>query len=374
MLSKHEQISRRKLLSRAAGLAGVSTLGFAASSTLFSPATVRAAKPNSRIKVGQIGTAHAHARGKAETVRKLNEYYELIGVAESDPERRKDAKEESAYRGVNWISEEKLLATRDLKAVLVETTEAELVPTAMRCIKAGLHVHVDKPPGWSLTAFKKLLDEAQSQRLTVQMGYMFRYNPAFKFCFDAIRKGWLGRVFEVHGVISKTISDKRRKNEVRFPGGSMFILGCHLIDALLAAMGKPDKVTPYVRRTRTPADNLADNMLAVFEYPIATATIRSAFVEVDGSKRRQFVVCGDEGTVDIRPLEPPKLQLALSRARDGFDKGYQQVDLPAMPGRYDEQLIDFAAVVRGEKQPEYLPDHDFAVHKAVLQACELELK
>ncbi len=37
------------------------------------------------------------------------------------------------------------------------------------------------------------------------MGYMFRHNPAFKFCFQAAQNGWLGDVFEIHGVISKAI-------------------------------------------------------------------------------------------------------------------------------------------------------------------------
>jgi predicted dehydrogenase len=85
----------------------------------------------------------------------------------------------------------------------------------------------------------------------------------------------------------------------------MFNLGCHLIDVLVIVLGKPEKVTAYVRRTRPQQDNLADNQLAVFEYPKATATVRSSVMEVDGGKRRQFVVCGDKGTVDIKPLEPP---------------------------------------------------------------------
>jgi predicted dehydrogenase len=118
---------------------------------------------------------------------------------------------------------------------------------------------------------------------------------------------------------------------------------------------------------------LADNQLAVFEYPKATATIRSAVIEVEGSRRRQFVVCGDQGTVDIRPLEPPRLQLAVSGPRGGYKKGYQEVELPPMPGRYDDQLIEFARIIRGELESGYTPSHDLAVHEAVLLASGLML-
>jgi predicted dehydrogenase len=301
------------------------------------------------------------------TLRKLSDRYEVVGIVEPDPERRGKFKNHAAYRGLNWIGEEQLLNTSGLEAVAVETEITELVPTAMRCVSAGAHVHLDKPAGLSLSAFKRLLDQATRRDLTVQMGYMFRHNPAFKFCFQAAQKGWLGDVFELHGVISKTIGAEQRRRLAAFPG-SMFELGCHLIDAMVKVLGRPDRVVAYSRQTLPQQDDLADNQLAVFEYAKCTATIRSALVEVEGQKRRQFVVCGDGGTVDIRPLEPPKLLLALDRPRDRFKKGYQEVPLPKMTGRYDDQLIELARIIRGQKESEYPPEHDLAVHEAVLKA------
>ena len=332
----------------------------------------RAARSSERIKVGQIGTTHAHAAGKMATLRKLSADYEVVGIVEPNPERRKDAKKRSAYRGLKWISEEQLLNTPGLAAVAVETDIPELVPTAMRCVSAGMHIHLDKPAGLSLSEFEKLLDETTRRKLTVQMGYMFRHNPAFRFCFQAAKNGWLGDVFEVHGVISKAISAEQRKRLAQFPG-SMFELGCHLIDAMVKVLGRPDKVTSFSRRTRPEQDDLADNQLGVFEYAKCTATIRSALVEVDGQKRRQFVVCGDRGTVDIRPLEPPKLLFAPDRPVAKYKKGYQEITLPKMPGRYDDQLIELARIIRGEKESEYPPKHDLAVQEAVLKASGVAL-
>jgi predicted dehydrogenase len=186
-----------------------------------------------------------------------------------------------------------------------------------------------------------------------------------------VREGWLGRVFEVHGVISKWIGAAERKPLLPYRGGTMFELGCHLIDALACVLGKPQRVTPYARRTRSPEDDLADNQLAVLEYPQAIATIRSALVEVEGGQRRQFVVCGDEGTVDIRPLEPPRLRMALRKPRGPYRSGYQEVPLPKMPGRYDDQWIELARIIRGETPNPYPPAHDLAVEEAVLRASGL---
>ena len=329
--------------------------------------------PKPRVKVGQIGTGHAHAAGKMSTLRKLSADYEVVGVVEPDEALRRKWQDHPVYRGLTWMTEEELLGTPGLQVVAVETTVRDLVPSAARCIAAGMHLHLDKPAGESLSAFKKVIDEATRRNLAVQMGYMFRNNPAFPFCFRAVREGWLGQVFELDGVMSKMIGAGARLGLAQYPGGTMFELGCHLIDAMVAALGKPDRVTPYLRRTRPEQDDLADNMLAVFEYPRATATIRSAVVEVEGMRRRQFVVCGDRGTVDIRPLEPPQVRLALDEPRGPFQRGYQEVDLPPMPGRYDGQLAELAQIVRGERENPYPPSHDLAVHEAILRASGLPL-
>lgn len=356
-------MNRRDFLQDAGRFAGMGFVG----QSLTNGSTARSARLPDRIKVGQIGTTHAHAAGKMAALRKLSEVYEVVGIVEPEPERQRRVKNYSAYRGLEWISQEQLLNTPGLRAVAVETDICDLVPAGMRCISAGAHIHLDKPAGLSLAAFKKLLDEATRRRLTVQMGYMFRHNSAFKFCFEAVRRGWLGKVFEVDGVISKTIDAEHRRRLAAYPG-SMFELGCHLIDAMVKVLGKPDKITGFTRRTRPAQDSLADNQLAVFEYAESTATIRSALIEVAGQQRRQFVVCGDRGTVEIRPLEPPKLLLALDRELADYKKGYQEVKLPPMPGRYDDQLIELARIIHGQKESEYPPEHDLAVHEAVLKA------
>jgi predicted dehydrogenase len=330
---------------------------------------VSAAEPAvARIKVGQIGTGHGHAAGKMSTMRKLSDLFDVVGVVEPDLDQRKRVQQADAYTGVPWLSEEELLKTPGLKAVAVETEVRDLVPTATRCVKAGLHVHLDKPAGESLTAFQALLDAVRQQNVVVQMGYMFRSNPAFRFTYKAVREGWLGRVFEVHAVMSKQVGDAERKQLAEYPGGSMFELGCHLIDSLTTLMGKPDRITPFGRNTHPDRDSLADNQLAVFEYPAATATIRSSMLEPFGGERRHFTVCGEEGTIEIYPLEPSKLRMALLKPREGYKRGWQDVELPKSAGRYDDEFRALAKIVRGEMAPEWTAAHDLIVQESVLRA------
>ena len=163
-----------------------------------------------RIRIGQIGTKHAHATGKFETMRKLNELYEVVGIVEPDENRQKEMAAHPAYEGANWLTEDQLLSTEGLKAVAVETDVVELVPTAQRCLETGLHVHVDKPAGPSMSACRRLHATADKAGLTIQMGYMFRYNPGFEFLFRAVDNGWLGPITELNGMIGKYAGDSVR--------------------------------------------------------------------------------------------------------------------------------------------------------------------
>jgi predicted dehydrogenase len=231
-------------------------------------------------------------------------------------------------------------------------------------------VHLDKPAGESLPAFAKLLALAGEKKVTVQMGYMLRYNPAFVLLWRLLKEGALGEVFSIDAVMSKLLSQGERARMVPYTGGSMFELGCHLIDAALYVLGKPEKVTPYGRRV-TRADGYVDNGLSVLEYGKATATIRSAMIEVEGGPRRQFVVCGTKGTFDIHPLEPAAAKLALLAPHGEFKKGYQEVKFAQAGGRYDGDFADLARVIRGEKKLDFSPEHDLAVEETVLRASGL---
>ena len=368
-------LDRRHLLTTAAGAGAAFALG-----RWLEPTLTAADAPKQRIKIGQIGTGHEHASGKMSTLRKLSDHYEVVGIAESDPELRKRHENHPVYQGLTWMTEEQLLNTEGLQAVAVEVSSADdrIMDITGQCIEAGMHVHLDKPGGESFSAFKRVLDEAGRRKLAVQLGYMYRNNPAVQFCQRAAGEGWLGQVFEVHGVMNVTHPVAYRKYLSQFRGGTMFIFACHLIDLVVSLMGKPDRIVAFPRQTRWDVEvEMCDNGLIVFEYPKATATIRTASLEVEGYQRRQLVVCGDEGTVDIRPLEkfvghtsePLTLRLALAQARGSYTKGYQEVSFPPPPGRYDLQLLELAQIIRGEIENPYPLEHELLVQECLLQAC-----
>ncbi len=366
------RFTRRRLL--LAGVAG--SVGLAGGARAFPDARPARAKPDP-IRIGQLGVAHAHADGKMRSYRESPEF-EVVGVVEPNADRRAAAEKSEVYRGLRWMTRDQLLETPGLQAVAVETEVRDLLENAQVAVDAGLSIHLDKPAGSSLSAFRRVLATAEAKERVVQMGYMYRYNPAIVLLREFLARGWLGEIFELHAVMSKVVGRASRQALSEYPGGILFELGCHIIDLAVGVLGKPGRVTAYPRRSSPIDDALVDNMLAVLEYPRATATVKSSAQEVEGFSRRHFVVCGTEGTFHIQPLDSPRARVALSRSRsieDGrsFRAGYQDVTFSKYV-RYVDDARDFAQIIRGEKASDFPPAHDLAVQETVLRASALPLE
>jgi predicted dehydrogenase len=319
--------------------------------------TAFAASGSSRLRIGQIGTEHAHAAGKMAAMRSLTDLWEVVGVVAKD----------KGYEGVPVLTEEQLFSTPDLKAVAVETRVEDSCATAMRCIQAGKHVHLDKPGALQHDEFKTMRLEAEKGGLAVQMGYMLRYNPAFELLFQAVRDGWLGEITEIDAAMGK-LADKSQRGVIRkLEGGGMFELACHVMDAVITILGKPASVTGF--STPTQDDGVQDNQMAVLKYAKATAVIRCNHADPFGGSRRRFNVTGTEGTFEIVPLESGKVNLSITKARGAYKKGAQSFQLVVPKDRYAGEFTDLAKVVRGEKKLAWDAAHDIAVHETVLRAA-----
>jgi predicted dehydrogenase len=330
-----------------------------------------------RIRIGQIGICHEHASAKMQSLRAMPEVYEVVGVVDdrhSSTARFPNA-DMSPYDGLTWMTEEELFAIPGLQAVAVETPNLDLVPTSMRCMERGLAMHMDKPGGDDLALFDKLLNGCRDRKLPFQMGYMLRNNPALQFTQTAIRNGWLGEIFEVQANMSHNYGGEAYQEYLaNFTGGIMFNLGCHLIDVVVAILGRPESVTPFLKSAPGSPGDAMNNCLAVLEYPQAHAMVSACSREVDGLNHRRFKICGTRGTIEFCPLErfdghPLTLRLTLQEGNAAYGAGTHVVDFGVQHDRYHAQLLELARVINGEIENPYTYDHDYLVQKVLLAAA-----
>lgn len=319
----------------------------------------------SRLRIAQIGTQHAHASGKMEAIRRLSDLYEVVGLANTE-----DSKAET-YAGLPRLGVDELLALPGLKAVTVETRIEDSCSTALKAIRAGKHVHLDKPGALNHAEFAGMRKEAEQRGLTVQMGYMLRYNPAFVALFEAVKQGWLGEITEIDAMMGKLADPGTRKKIGELAGGGFFELACHMLDAVVTILGKPTKV--HACSTPTQADGVKDNQLALLEYPKATVTLRCNHADPFGGPRRRFQVTGTKGSIEIQPMESGEFVARFATACGPYKKGEQKIKLDVPKGRYDGEFTDLAKIIRGEKKLAWDAAHDIAVHETLLLASGLTL-
>jgi predicted dehydrogenase len=198
---------------------------------------------------------------------------------------------------------------------------------------------------------------------------MYRYNPAVQKCFELIKNGSLGEIYSVNAEMSTFHSAPYRAWLKNFSGGIMYILGSHLVDLVVYMLGKPQKVHSFLKHTGLDGVDVEDNNLAVLEYEKALARVSVSSVEVNGWGRRQLVVCGSKGTVNIAPLENPTIMTYsdLDIAKNPYKdlKTIETIEEIPMDCRYDQMVKDFYDYIIGKKENPFTYEHEFAVQEVL---------
>ncbi len=322
---------------------------------------LKAAEPERRIRIGFLGVSHSHAAQKVKLVRESPDWT-FIGICEEDPALRgKYAKQE-----IRLMPQEELL--RECEVIVVESAVRDHARHSKLALAAGAHVHVEKPPAHTLAEFVELQALAKEKQRLLQVGYMWRFNPGINAVLDAARKGWLGDIHLVRATINTSHSAATRKEVAEFRGGTMFELGCHVLDPVVRLLGRPPEVISHLRKHGSADDTLADNTTAILEYPKATAIITSLALQPNAGAHRSFEIIGTNGVALVKPIEQPTLTMDLVKSAGPYRAGLQKVDLPRYE-RYADEFVALAAAIRSGIPLGVTPEEELTVHETLLRAC-----
>ena len=126
---------------------------------------------------------------------------------------------------------------------------------------------------------------------------------------------------------------------------------------------------------------------AVFRYKNGVSFAKTSAAEPGGFKRRQIVVCGSKGTLEIRPIEdyPAQVNDGSAHPSDAYlvttvrDVTENILSWPADGVRressffrYGAMMEGFAKIVRGEKENPYTMDYELALYRTLMKACGAE--
>jgi len=323
-----------------------------------------------RIRMAQHGTKHGHAAGKLHAMLE-NPDVEFVGVYEPDAARREALRTDRHWQGVRWFSDaQDMLGDPSIAAIASEGRNDESLAQTAQIVEAGKHVWYDKPAGDDWAEWQRVVALARERGLLIQMGYMFRYHDGFSRIANWARSGFLGDVFGVRAHMSTNITPAAREIISVHRGGILYDLSGHMLDQIVWMLGRPQKVTSFLRNDSDGLPGFADNTLAVFEFERAMALVDIAAMEPRPMARR-FEVYGTEGSaILLEPFEPAEaIRLTLERPKEGFQVGAQVVPVTPQSRQslYELELAAFLATIRGEKPPDRSYEHELLVQETVLR-------
>lgn len=331
----------------------------------FLAVSAAALQPSRRVGAAFLGLGHSHAPEKLRLV-SISPDYELLGAWEDD------AKVRAAFakQDLRWREKRDILADPKIEVVFIESDVPRHEALALEAVKAGKHLHVEKPPSDNVRGFQKIVGIARTKHLHLQTGYMWRHNPAVVRAIEAAKQGWLGDVYLIHARMNTLIGAGQRPEWDLFAGGQMFEQGAHLIDIVVRTLGLPQRIAPFLRHDGAFNDKLNDNTAAVLEYPRAMAIVTSSVLQPNANAHRTLEIMGSKGTAVVRPIEPPSFEIDLAEAAGPYQKGKQKVALPPY-SRYVGDIAELARAARDEGAMSVTLDDELAVQETLITASRM---
>jgi predicted dehydrogenase len=127
-----------------------------------------------------------------------------------------------------------IFAHPSIDAVIIATRHDALAALALRAMRAGKHVLVEKPAARNATELAPLLEAEADCGVRVRVGYNHRYHPALTKAREIVRAGELGPLLCVrgrygHGGRVGYEKEWRARKDIS-GGGELIDQGVHLID------------------------------------------------------------------------------------------------------------------------------------------------
>ena len=330
-----------------------------------------------KIRIAQIGTSqNSHGCPIWRRLLRNTDIFDVAGYAFPENEREKFPREATAFDGYREMTVDEILADPDIEAVTIETEEIYLTKYALMAARAGKHIHMEKPGGTDPRDFRELIEVLRSKNLTFSTGYMYRFNPLVREALDKIKRGELGEIYSVEAHMSCKHSSRVRKWLENFPGGMLFFLGCHLIDIIYQILGEPSEIIPLSCSTGIDGITTQDYGMVIFKYPNGVSFAKTCDNELGGVMRRQVVICGEKGSININPIEvavPEGQYAVLSECRSTEFWGTWEQTQSEVHDRYDAMMRNFAELVRGKENP-YSYDYELGLYELLIKACGERIK
>jgi predicted dehydrogenase len=146
-----------------------------------------------------------------------------------------------------------ILADPKIDAVVLATPHTAHAAQVIEAAKAGKHIYCEKPFTLSRASAEQALQACDEAKVTLMVGYNWRYQPALQEAKRMIEDGRLGTVLHVEGnfngpSVYRFPKEHWRPSRDECPAGGMTGRGCHVVDAMIYLAGHIDSAYAMSKR------------------------------------------------------------------------------------------------------------------------------
>jgi len=204
---------------------------------------------------------------------------------------------------------EDIINDADIEAVVIATPVATHFDLAMRCLKAGKHILVEKPMATTVKEVRQIGELAEEKRLVAMVGHTFLFNAAVRYVKTLIERGELG---DIRYIYSQRVNLGRIRNDV----DALWNLAPHDVSIIQYWLGEPEPLAvsrfgqSYVQK------GIEDVVFLNIAYPGgAMANIHVSWL--DPHKIRRMTVVGSKKMVVYDDIAENKIAI--------YDKGIDRM-------------------------------------------------
>ena len=237
-----------------------------------------------------------HVQGKSDKIRIV------MGVLRH-PE---NARDYAAAKGFPLVdSLDKALADPNVEAIILATPHTAHAEQIIACAKAGKPVFTEKPFTLTTASAQAALRACTDAKVTLAVGYNWRFQPALLEMKRALNDGRLGKLLHMEGnfngpSVYRVGKDHWRQDREEGPGGGMTGRGVHVVDAMLYLAGKIDTV--HAQSSRLALDYGTDDTTSMlFKFRNNSTAYLSTVIATAETWRLQ--VLGSKGWMEVGDVQ-----------------------------------------------------------------------
>jgi len=188
-----------------------------------------------------------------------------------------------------------------IDAIVLATPHTVHAEQIIRAARAGKHVFTEKPFTLTREEATEALRIARAKKVTLAVGYNWRFQPALQEIRAMLNDGRLGKLLHIEGnfcgpSVYRFGKDHWRQSREEGPGGGMTGRGVHVVDAMLYLAGHVDSV--YAQSYRLAQDfGIDDTTSMLFRFRNGTTAYLGTVIATAETWRMQ--IFGANGWVEV---------------------------------------------------------------------------